>query len=69
MAGVATYKLELTPKSQKVRNMFRLITLWIDQRPGMSVQQKARQGEDDYRLAKFTNIEINPRSCRLTHSN
>lgn len=59
--GVATYKLELTPKLQQVRNMFPLITLWIDQNRGVSVQQKLNQGEGDYRVAKFTNIEINPR--------
>ena len=28
--GHATYKLELTPKSTKVRDMFNLIVLWVD---------------------------------------
>jgi outer membrane lipoprotein-sorting protein len=58
--GNATYKLELVPKAQKVRNMFRLITLWIDPQTGMSVQQKFQEGGDDYRLAKYTNIKVNP---------
>ncbi len=57
--GVATYKLELVPKSNEARRMFPLITLWINQQTGMSVQQKLDQGEGDYRLAKYTHIEIN----------
>jgi len=58
--GVQAYKLELTPKSEQVRRMFPLITLWINPQTGMSVQQKLDQGEGDYRLAKYTKIEINP---------
>jgi len=59
--GVAAYKLELTPKSQRVKNMFRLFTLWIDPKTGMSVQQKAFEGEYDYRLAKYpsSSMKIN----------
>jgi outer membrane lipoprotein-sorting protein len=60
VGGVATHKLELTPKAKQVKNMFPLITLWIDQNRGVSVQQRLEQGEGDYRLAKFTRIEINP---------
>jgi hypothetical protein len=58
--GVATYKLELTPKAKEVKNMFPLITLWIDQSRGVSVEQRLEQGEGDYRVAKFTKIDINP---------
>ncbi len=58
-AGIQTYKLELTPKSQQVRQMFPKITLWIDPRTGMSVQQKLDQGEGDYRLAVYSRIEVN----------
>jgi outer membrane lipoprotein-sorting protein len=57
--GVAAYKLELTPKAQKVRNMFRQFTLWIDPKTGMSVQQKALEGEYDFRLAKYSSMKIN----------
>ena len=37
--GINAAKLELTPKSQKVANMFQTITLWIDPARGVSVQQ------------------------------
>jgi len=58
--GTATYKLELTPKVAEVHNMFPLITLWINQQTGMSEQQKLDQGEGDYRLARYSNIVVNP---------
>ena len=38
--GVNAAKLELTPKSQKVKSMFQTITLWIDPARGVSVQQE-----------------------------
>ena len=57
--GKATYKLELAPKSPKVKNMFSLITLWIDPQTGMSVQQEFKESGGDYRQAKYTSILIN----------
>lgn len=59
VGGITTYKLELTPKSQKVRDMFDLITLWIDKDRGVSVQQRFQEKSGDYRLAKYTNIKVN----------
>jgi outer membrane lipoprotein-sorting protein len=57
--GVTASKLELTPKSQRVRNMFSTITLWIDTARGVSVQQRYDEPSGDYKLTKFSNIEIN----------
>ncbi len=57
--GTPTYKLELTPKTQKVKNMFQTITLWIDQSRGVSVQQKFVEPTGDYRLATYKDIKIN----------
>ena len=57
--GVNAGKLELTPKSQKIRNMFATITLWIDPARGVSVQQKLLEPSGDYRLATYSNIELN----------
>lgn len=59
--GVNAGKLELTPKSQKVHNMFALITLWIDPTRGVSVQQKFDEPSGDYRLATYSNIQLNKR--------
>lgn len=57
--GVNAAKLQLTPKSQRVRNMFSTITLWIDPARGVSVQQRYDEPSGDYKLTKFSNIEIN----------
>lgn len=57
--GVNAYKLELVPKSAKVRNTFSLITLWIDPKQGVAVQQKFAEPSGDYRLAEYSNIQLN----------
>jgi outer membrane lipoprotein-sorting protein len=57
--GADTAKLELIPKSQKIRNNFDHIWLWIDQVRGVSVQQKLWAPSGDYRLAKYSDIQLN----------
>ena len=57
--GVKTAKLELTPKSERVRNIFSKILLWIDPARGISVRQQLQQPGGDYRLAKYSNIQVN----------
>ena len=57
--GVATAKLQLVPKSEKARNMYKQILLWIDLDKGISVQQQFFQPDGNYRLAKYTNIQVN----------
>jgi len=57
--GVKAAKLDLTPKSQKVRNMFDHIVLWIDPAKGVSVQQQFIDRDGNYRLAKYKNITLN----------
>lgn len=57
--GVKAAKLELVPKSVKLRNTFAQILLWIDPARGVSVQQEFIEPSGDYRLDKFFNIESN----------
>ncbi|MFZ0733769.1 MAG: hypothetical protein WAM79_15705 [Candidatus Sulfotelmatobacter sp.] len=57
--GVATAHLTLAPKSQKVRNTYKEIDLWIDLDKGVSKQQKLISPQDDYRLAKYSEIQVN----------
>jgi outer membrane lipoprotein-sorting protein len=61
VAGVRAAKLELAPKTDKVRNMFALITLWVDPERGISVQQRFDEPSGDYRLAQYSNIKLNQR--------
>ena len=56
--GVNAGKLELTPKSSRVKNMFNLITLWIDPAKGVSVQQRFDEPSGDYRVTKYNNIQM-----------
>src|SRR5437879_2205488 len=57
--NVATAKLQLVPKSAKVKNTFAKIFLWIDLQRGISVQQQFFEPQGDYRLAKYSNIRVN----------
>ena len=57
--GIATAKLQLVPKAEKVRNTYKQIFLWIDLDRGISVQQQAFQPDGNYRLAKYSSIKVN----------
>ena len=57
--GTATDKLELIPKSAKLRNNVAKILLWIDPARGVSVQQQFMEPGGDYRLAKYSDIHLN----------
>ena len=57
--GVNTAKLELVPRSDRVRGIFAKIWLWIDPVHGISVQQQFFEPSGDYRLAKYTNLKVN----------
>ncbi|HWY20306.1 MAG TPA: outer membrane lipoprotein carrier protein LolA [Candidatus Acidoferrum sp.] len=60
VAGIATGKLQLIPKSEKVRNnFFAKAILWIDLSRGISVQQQFFQIQGDYRLARYSGVRIN----------
>jgi len=59
ISGVATAKLQLVPKSDKVRNTFNQILLWIDLDRGISVQQQFFTPQGDYRLCKYSSIRVN----------
>jgi outer membrane lipoprotein-sorting protein len=56
--GIATEELQLVPKSDKLRNNFSKILLWIDMSRGISVQQEFTQTQGDYRLAKYSDIRM-----------
>lgn len=54
-----TVKLDLVPKSDKVKKTFQHIVLWIDPKLGISVQQQFFEPSGDYRLAKYFDIKVN----------
>jgi outer membrane lipoprotein-sorting protein len=57
--GIDTAKLELVPKSVKGRNMFDHIWLWVDTSRGVSVQQQLFEPSGDYRVAEYSDIQLN----------
>jgi outer membrane lipoprotein-sorting protein len=59
VGDVSAYKLELVPKSDRVRNVFAKIWLWIDPDRGISVQQQFFEPSGDYRLAKYSDLKLN----------
>ena len=52
-------KLELIPKSPRLRNNIARILLWIDPARSVSVQQQFFEPSGDYRLAKYSDIQVN----------
>lgn len=54
-----TAKLDLTPKSDEVKRSFAHIVLWIDPERGISIQQQLFEASGDYRLAKYSDIQVN----------
>jgi outer membrane lipoprotein-sorting protein len=57
--GTETAKLNLVPKSPKIRNNFDHIVLWIDATRGVSIRQQLFEPSGDYRLAKYSDIKLN----------
>jgi outer membrane lipoprotein-sorting protein len=54
-----TAKIELTPLSEKVKQQFPKIDLWIDLQNGLSLRQQLWQTGGDYRLADYSTIQLN----------
>ena len=57
--GIDAAKLDLTPKSEKIRQHFAHIFLWIDPQKGLSVKQQLFETSGDYRIAKYSGIQVN----------
>jgi len=60
VAGQKTTRLVLTPKSQDVLARLSKVELWISDTLGIAVQQKFTEPGDDYILATYTNVKLNP---------
>jgi outer membrane lipoprotein-sorting protein len=62
IGNIPSAKLQLIPKSEKLRSNLPQIILWIDLDRGISVQQKLMQTQGDYRLARYSAIKVNAKS-------
>jgi outer membrane lipoprotein-sorting protein len=59
IAGEATSRIELVPKSKELLAQFPKFELWISDQTGISVQQKMYQPGGDYSLATYTKMQTN----------
>lgn len=55
---IATARLQLIPRNDKTRSNFPQIILWIGLSNGISVQQKLLQTQGDFRLARYSSINL-----------
>lgn len=56
--GTDSVRVELVPKSDKIKQHFPRIILWINPQNGISVQQKLMESSGDYRVAKYSGIKL-----------
>lgn len=67
--GRRTVRLELTPKSEKVRQQVEKVELWIPTDAGYPVQQRFLQPGGDYYLIRYADVRRNTglsdAACRL----
>jgi outer membrane lipoprotein-sorting protein len=54
-----TARLELVPKSEKLRQTYNRIVLWIDPVRDVLLQQQFFEPSGDYRLAHYTDMKLN----------
>ena len=57
--GVNAAKLELIPKSERVKRNYNRMILWIDPDKGVSLQQEFFTPQGDYRLCKYSALKMN----------
>lgn len=57
--GVNAAKLELIPKSERVKRNYNRMILWIDPDKGVSLQQQFFTPQGDYRLCQYSALKLN----------
>ncbi len=56
-----TVEVELTPKSDAVRQQFSKIEIWFDESNWLPAQQRFDEtGSGDYEVVRYTNVALNP---------
>jgi outer membrane lipoprotein-sorting protein len=60
IAGEKTTRLELVPKDKEMLAHLKRVDLWLSDETGLPVQQKFYQPGNDYQVATYTNVKINP---------
>ena len=59
--GQPTSLLELSPKSDSVKNLFTKIRLWVDHKHWIPIQTRFFEASGDHHTFLLSNVKINPR--------
>jgi outer membrane lipoprotein-sorting protein len=59
VAGQKTYHLELTPKSEKIRQTYSKMELWMAESGEYPVQQKIVEASGNYTLITYQDVKLN----------
>jgi len=60
VGGQRAHKLELTPRSEQIKDKLRKLELWIAESGAYPVQQKLIQPSGDYYLFTYSGVKLNP---------
>ena len=60
VAGVATTRLVLSPKSAKVRDLLKYVEIWVPHGAAHPIRQKFVEPSDDYMEVTYSEVKINP---------
>jgi len=58
--GVATTRIELTPKEGEAKKMVTRIELWIPEGQGNPIQEKVTEPSRNYHLFVYSSLKANP---------
>ena len=58
--GIRTSRIELLPKSGKIKEHLTKVEMWIPEGEGYPIQQKFHQPSGDYYLTTYTDLKWNP---------
>jgi outer membrane lipoprotein-sorting protein len=60
IGGVATTRIEMTPKSDELKKLITKIELWIPEGQDNPVQEKVTEPSKNYELITYSDIKVNP---------
>jgi outer membrane lipoprotein-sorting protein len=60
IGGLATTRIELTPKSAELKKLITKIELWIPEGQDTPVQEKVTEPSKNYDLIAYSDIQVNP---------
>jgi outer membrane lipoprotein-sorting protein len=60
IGGVATTRIEMTPKSEELKKLITKIELWIPEGQDTPIQEKVTEPSKNYELIGYSDINLNP---------